>query len=568
MGAGWIRTPVREPQKRRHSYCGKREPPHGAVPDDHTCAVPNSECGLVGFCFDPDFAGNGYLYVFVTVSSSEQQIQRYQGRGNGATNKFVLLSGLPTAGNNHDGGSIAIGPDGNLYWGIGDNGNGTGVNGNLTSLAAKIGRARLDGSVPALNPFNDGPVGPNQDYIFARGVRNPFKCAFQPATGLLWVNVVGTSYEQSFVVQKGDHAGYDTYENNQPAGYITPRIKYRTNGSDTRNVTSCSRANNVATFTASSAHGFRVGERIILAGVADNSFNTSVYVDSTPTATTFTAAQTGPGATSSGGTAKTAQLGGCLTGGCFYDSTAFPAEYWGNYFFCDYNSGQIIRATFGGSNGVDTVDPFVTGLANAIDATVGPDGALYYGGHGGEIRRLSFTNTQQKLIVAPAHLNMAEGGTGAFQGSLAVAPTAGVSVNVAFASGSRGLSTTTLNLSFTPANYSVPQTVYIRALGDSNGSPSRAVFTVSAAGMPSQPLEVNAYDATEPMAHFTSVTRPGGVTTLAVTVEPQVNVSLEASTTLKDWRPIATNSTGPTNSAVFSDTASLSNRFYRARIVP
>ena len=107
----------------------------------------------------------------------------------------------------------------------------------MTSLAAKVGRANVDGTVPSDNPFFDG-TGPNNDYIFARGFRNPFTMTFQPTTGLLWLNVVGTSYEQIFAVRAGDHGGYNDYENNQPDGYITPIIKYRTNGTDSRTVTS------------------------------------------------------------------------------------------------------------------------------------------------------------------------------------------------------------------------------------------------------------------------------------------------------------------------------------------
>jgi glucose/arabinose dehydrogenase len=150
-----------------------------------------SECGLIGICFDPDFMLNGYVYVFATVSSSEQQIIRYTAVGDIGTDKTVLIPGLPTRGVNHDGGAIGVGPDGKLYWAVGDNGNGTGVDADLTSLAAKVGRANLDGSVPADNPFVDGPGG-NNDYIWARGFRNPFTFNFQPETGALWVNCVGT----------------------------------------------------------------------------------------------------------------------------------------------------------------------------------------------------------------------------------------------------------------------------------------------------------------------------------------------------------------------------------------
>ena len=156
----------------------------------------NSECGVIGMAFDPNFVTNRYVYFFVTVSGSEQQIIRYTANGNTGGAKTTIVPNLPTAGQNHDGGGIAFGPDGKLYWGIGDNGNGTGVDANLTSLAAKIGRANPDGTVPSDNPYIDG-TGPNADLTWARGFRNPYTMTFQQSTGRLWVSVVGTAYEQS-----------------------------------------------------------------------------------------------------------------------------------------------------------------------------------------------------------------------------------------------------------------------------------------------------------------------------------------------------------------------------------
>ena len=162
-----------------------------ATPFATETVYTDSECGLIGMCFDPDFLNNHYVYFFMTVSSSEQRIVRYTDTNNIGTNRTVLVTGLPTVGANHDGGAIGIGNDGKLYWAIGDNGVGSGANADLTSLASKIGRATRIGTVPADNPFIDG-AGPNNDYIWARGFRNPFTFTFQRSTGQLWSDTVGT----------------------------------------------------------------------------------------------------------------------------------------------------------------------------------------------------------------------------------------------------------------------------------------------------------------------------------------------------------------------------------------
>ena len=65
-----------------------------------------SECGLVGFTFDPGFASNGYSYFFVSVTTYEQRILRYTAVGNTDNSLTTIVSGLPTEGNNHDGGGI------------------------------------------------------------------------------------------------------------------------------------------------------------------------------------------------------------------------------------------------------------------------------------------------------------------------------------------------------------------------------------------------------------------------------------------------------------------------------
>jgi len=457
-----------------------------------------SECGVIGIAFDPDFLENHYVYVFATVSDSEQQIIRYTAEGDLGTDKTIVIAGLPTHGNNHDGGAVGFARGGRLMWGIGDLGNGTGDDDDLTSLAAKIGRANPDGAVPGDNPFADG-AGGNDDYIFARGFRNPYTFTFQPTTGTLWVDVAGESYEQVFAVGNGDHAGWNDYENNQPPpDFIPPVIKYATNGTDARDIVAVDgavRLGNVTTFTTTVAHGFRRGEKITVSGVTDPSFDGTFYVTSTPTETTFKVSQTGSNASSGGGTATTQELGGAITGGTFYDATAAPPEYRGNFFFGDFNSDRIMRAVVGPGTTVHSVDYFATGNANAIDVSVGPDGALYYVGFGGAIRRTAYNSTSQDLIVSNTHVWMNEGSSAAFVVSLATMPASDATVTVARSGGSTDVGVANgAVLTFSPANFSVPQTVTLASAEDLDLSGDVATLTVSSAGITSQTVEVRVAD--------------------------------------------------------------------------
>lgn len=475
-----------------------------ATPFATETVYTNSECGLIGMCFDPDFVNNGYLYLFITVSSSEQQIVRYNASTNTGTGRTVLRSGLPTAGNNHDGGTVLIGPDGKLYWAIGDNGNGTGVNADLTSLASKIGRAdRFTGAPPNDNPFYDGG-GPNNDYIWARGFRNPFTGLFHPGSGTLWMNTVGTSYEQVFVPIKGDHAGYNTYENNQPAGYITPRIVYRTNGSDVRNLAASPsgavRSGGVTTFTTTGAHGFRKGGGITIAGVGDGSFNGFFFIQSIPSTTTFTVAQVGQAnATSGGGTATTQNIGGAISGGYFYDSTAFPAEYHLNYFFGDYNSGRLQRVILDSSEQVISVNDWLTANNQQVDVCTGPDGALYLASvTNNQIVRVATTSTAQNVIVHPTTFHMTEGGVAVFTIRLAAPPASNVVVGIAPSGGSTDITVAgPATRTFTPANWNITQTVALHADQDADFVNDVATFSVSSTGLPSYTVQATAIDDDE-----------------------------------------------------------------------
>ena len=472
-----------------------------------------SECGVLSVVFDPAYALNRWVYVFVTVSDHEQRVVRFRDVGNVGMERVNIITGLPTLGANHDGGAMAFGADGKLYWAIGDLGDKRGVDGDLRTLAAKVGRANADGSVPGDNPFRDG-AGPNNDYIWATGFRNPFTMTLQPRTGKLWLNVVGSTpdgqteptstpgYEQVFALNRADDGGYDDYEGNQPAGarYTTPFarpfahpvIQYKTDTFDdagqVRSIDSVARSAGVVTVTTTSPHPFRIGQAV---SVDDAGVLSGTYVVRAVTASaTFTAAASGVDATETGGTAQPFVIGSAITGGTFYESTAFPAEYRGNFFWCDYTGHVVMRAQLNAENRPVSITPFVVDAGSVTDAAVGPDGALYYLNiDSGDVWRVAATNPSG-LVVTPTSMRLSEGGSGALSVRLGAAPLGNVTVRTDAADTDGQVSVTSGGtLIFTPQNWDVPQPVSLGTAVDADTNDAEKAVILSTAGL--SPVEVN-----------------------------------------------------------------------------
>jgi hypothetical protein len=77
-----------------------------------------SEKGLLGICLDPGFLANGRLYLYYTTLVPKNRISPFTMSGNsisGAT-EAVILDGIDATNGNHDGGTVAIGPDGSLHY--------------------------------------------------------------------------------------------------------------------------------------------------------------------------------------------------------------------------------------------------------------------------------------------------------------------------------------------------------------------------------------------------------------------------------------------------------------------
>jgi glucose/arabinose dehydrogenase len=157
------------------------------------------ERGLLGLAFHPRYAANGRFYVNYTDRHGDTRVERYGATPSADTAdpssaRPVLFVAQPYA--NHNGGDVLFGPDGMLYVGMGDGGSGGDPHGNGQSLGTLLGKLlRLDVdhaepyAVPADNPFV-GRSGARPE-IWAYGLRNPWRLAFDSTEGLLYSADVG-----------------------------------------------------------------------------------------------------------------------------------------------------------------------------------------------------------------------------------------------------------------------------------------------------------------------------------------------------------------------------------------
>lgn len=121
----------------------------------------------MGIALDPDYSQNHYIYImhsYLDAGNVYNRVVRLVENNNSAMIDKVLINRIP-GGMVHNGGRIKIGPDGKLYITTGDAGS-PALAQDLTSLAGKILRINLDGSIPEDNPIPSSPV-----YSF--GLRNP-----------------------------------------------------------------------------------------------------------------------------------------------------------------------------------------------------------------------------------------------------------------------------------------------------------------------------------------------------------------------------------------------------------
>jgi glucose/arabinose dehydrogenase len=347
-----------------------------------------SEMGLLGFAVDPEFARNGFVYIYYTRSTGDcfsgsgrvNRVSRFTMAGNtiNPASQLVLVDNISAINGNHNGGDIEVGNDGFLYIAVGDGGcnprNGGQCAGSNTAgqdnslLNGKILRVdRSTGNAAPGNPWiSTGgvscrtrgntaatPATPCNE-IYAWGLRNPWRIAFDTNTGgtRFFINDVGQGKrEEVNLGQPGANYGWPAREGrcaqswNGTAAVCPPP----TSDTDSATVTYCRPS----------------GTNICVQPISDYSHNTA-HLDF---------------------------AGEYITGGSFVPNGAWPSSYDGGYVFADGSPGRMLFRSAAGSINFNT--PFATSAPGVYDLNfvLEPTGwALYYvqGGSTNNVRKITY----------------------------------------------------------------------------------------------------------------------------------------------------------------------------------
>ena len=186
-----------------------------SVPGLSTSGCTGGERGLLGVALDPDFGANGHVYLYFTRANASSpggcvnRVSRFTMTANtiSPTSELMLLDNIGSPAGNHNGGDVAVGNDGFLYVAVGDGGcdprgnsGCAGVNDAAQDLSMTNGKIlrvnRTNGAPAPGNPYDspsnaicrtriNSPSTPATicREIYALGLRNPWRFAFDPNTG-------------------------------------------------------------------------------------------------------------------------------------------------------------------------------------------------------------------------------------------------------------------------------------------------------------------------------------------------------------------------------------------------
>ena len=169
------------------------------------------EGGTLGMAYVADRPeGQLSLFVFLTTLTDNRILKYDLDKVDGnwsLSNKRVFFSGIDRSGlsTTHNGGRLAIGPDGKLWVSLGDAGMRGSTSQNWDRLAGSVLRFNLDGSVPEDNPREGS-------YVWAKGLRDTQGMAWDNY-GNMWTTEFGQdTWDELNLMEKGKNYGWPIAE--------------------------------------------------------------------------------------------------------------------------------------------------------------------------------------------------------------------------------------------------------------------------------------------------------------------------------------------------------------------
>ena len=164
----------------------------------------DGEQGLLGLAFHPSYPTVRKLYVQYTARDGSTRVVEYRTNGTRASSPRQLFSSRDPYGN-HNGGMLAFGPNGRLYFTMGDGGSGGDPENRSQNMSS------LFGKLLSINVATRGIR------IEALGLRNAWRFSFDRANGDLYIGDVGQgAFEEisySPATSPGlENYGWDVYE--------------------------------------------------------------------------------------------------------------------------------------------------------------------------------------------------------------------------------------------------------------------------------------------------------------------------------------------------------------------
>jgi glucose/arabinose dehydrogenase len=358
----------------------------------------NAEEGLLGLAADPDFANNHFIYLFYSpADTSVNRLSRFTFDGDTldlATERVVLEFYSQRDICCHTGGSIAFGPNGDLYLSTGDNSTPFDERGqrfqthgfapiddrpgheqydarrssaNTNDLRGKVIRLRVqsDGSywIPPDNLFPPGTERTRAE-IFAMGTRNAYRISIDAETGFLYWGDVGPDANEDSLETRGPR-GYDEINQARGAGFFGWPLFVGDNYA----------------YRAFDFGTGRSGRSFDPEGPVNDSRNNSgiqVLPRAEPAFIWYPYGES-PDFPEVGTGGRTA-LAGPVYHADRYDSPhSLPRYYDGKLFIYEFMRSWIKAVTLTPEGDYEAMEPFMEGttFASPIDMELGPDGALY-----------------------------------------------------------------------------------------------------------------------------------------------------------------------------------------------